>query len=164
MSAWLTSNPWAWFIIALTVAGIVFKGGLWVGAVNTDRTALKSAVNEIRDDIKRILQWIPSKTIDSGSPLKLTNLGKLVSEGIGAPAIVRPLAAGLRARADGKLPYDIQELCFDFIRDEYEPGDEVETEIKRCAYQNGIDRAEVLDVLAIELRDEVLRLIETTDH
>ena len=51
-------------------------------------------------------------------------------------------------------------MLFNFIRDEYKPSDEVEKDIKKCAYDNGIDRAEVLNVLAVELRDEIFRLIE----
>ena len=103
---------------------------------------------------------MPSKTVDSDSPLKLTAVGDKVSKSIDSISIVKGLATDLRVKADGKLPYDIQELCFDFIRDEYKPSDEVEKDIKKCAYDNGIDRAEVLDVLAVELRDEILRLIE----
>ena len=156
MNAWLASNPWAWIIIALTLGGIVFKVGQWVGAVNTDRTDLKAAVEQIREDIKKLLLWLPSKTLDTDSPLKINDLGKTVSDEIDVPAIIRPIAATLRARMLGKLPYDIQELCFDFIRDEYKPANEVENAIKRCAYDHGIDRAEVLDVLAIELRDQLL--------
>ena len=108
MNAWLASNPWAWFIIALTLGGIVFKAGQWVGAVNTDRTDLKAAVEQIREDIKKLLLWLPSKTLDTDSPLKMNDLGKTVSDEIDVPAIIRPIAATLRARMLGKLPYDIQ--------------------------------------------------------
>ena len=145
--------------LVATLVVIAFKVGKWTGGVNTSLTAFKEAVVEIRGDIKKILQWIPSKTVDSDSPLKLTTVGGKVSKSIDAPSIVKGLATDLRVKADGKLPYDIQELCFDFIRDEYKPSDEIEKNIKQCAYENGIDVAEVMDVLAIELRDEVLRLI-----
>ena len=103
---------------------------------------------------------MPSQTVDSNSPLKLTAVGNKVSKSIDSISIVKGLATDLRVKADGKLPYDIQELCFNFIRDEYKPSDEVEKDIKKCAYDNGIDRAEVLNVLAVELRDEIFRLIE----
>ena len=82
------------------------------------------------------------------------------SESIDAPAIVKGLAPGLCERADGKPPYDIQELCFNFVRDEYKPVEDIEKKIKQCAYDNGISRAEIMDVLAVGLRDEILRLIE----
>ena len=139
---------------------LTFSFGKWSGGVNTKLGAFEKAVSEIRDDIKKILLWIPSKTVDSDSPLKLTKVGEKVAETISARSIVKNFATDLRTRAEGKLPYDIQDLCFDFIRDEYKPSDEIEKNIKQCAYENGIDRAEVLDVLAIELRNEVLWLIE----
>ena len=86
-------------------------------------------------------------------------MGQKVSKSIDAPSIVKGIAPTLRERAGGKLPYDIQELCFDFIRDEYKPVEDIEKKIKQCAYDNGISRADVMDVLAVELRDEILRLI-----
>ena len=157
MPEWVAATPW-WVFIG--IVGALISVGIWIGSVNTHLKSFKDAVSEIRDDIKKILQWMPSKTIDSGSPLKLTTMGDKVSKSIDTISIVKGLATDLRVKADGKLPYDIQELCFDFIRDEYKPSDEVERDIKKCAYDNGIDRAEVLDVLAVELRDEILRMIE----
>ena len=72
---------------------------------------------------------------------------------------MKGLALGLRERADGKPSYDIQEMCFYFIRDEYKPVEDIEKKIKQCAYDNGISRADVMDVLAVKLRDEIFRLI-----
>ena len=149
-------NP-LWIVIFLAAVSTLITIGMWIGAVNSDRKSLKEAVTKIQNDIKKLLQWIPSKTVDSGSPLKLTPVGEKVSKSIDAPLIAKGLVTNMRARTNGKLPYDIQELCFDFIRDEYRPSDEIQKNIKQCAYDNGIDCAEVLDVLAIELRDELLK-------
>ena len=74
---------------------------------------------------------MPSQTVDSNSPLKLTAVGDKVSKRIDSISIVKGLATDLRVKADGKLPYDIQELCFNFIRDEYKPSDEVEKDMMR---------------------------------
>ena len=175
MPEWIADTPWWIFVgivgVLAALGRFIFKMGKWVERVDSSLTTfketvtkiqedMKDAVSEIREDIKKILQWMPSKTIDSDSPLKPTQLGLKVSESIDAPLIVKDLVPSLRARADGKHPYDIQEICFDFIRDEYKPNDEVEKKIKQCAYDNGIDRADVMDVLAVGLRDEIIRLIE----
>ena len=53
--------------------------------------------------------------------------------------------------------YDIQELAFKYVED-FTPDGAMESRIKQCAYENGLKRKQVLDVLAIELRDRLLRL------
>ena len=85
---------------------------------------------------------------------------RLAAGSLGASLIVNSLALELRARAEGKQAYDIQELSFEFIRNKYRPSPEIDARIKQCAYENGLDRAEVLDVLAIELRDKLLDLTQ----
>ena len=171
MPDWAVANPAlailgaAAAVIAIGVA--IFKSGMWAGSVNTNLKSLKDAVSEIKESVDKIreningfLHELTSRTLNPGSPLEPNELGQKVSKSIDAPAIVKGLAPGLRERADGKPPYDIQELCFDFIRDEYKPVEDVEKKIKQCAYDNGISRADVMDVLAVGLRDEILRLIE----
>ena len=155
--------PW-W--AAAGIGAALVSIGIWVGSVITNLKGIKDAVREIKDAVDKIrdntnsvLHELTSKTLSPGSPLEPNKLGHKVSKSIDAPSIVKDLAPGLRERADSKPPYDIQELCFDFIRDEYKPVEDIEKEIKQCAYDNGISRADVMDVLAVQLRDEVLRLI-----
>ena len=165
-------------IAALIAIGVViFKVGRWTGVINTSLETFKGTITKIQEDIKDAVREIKeavtktqadinslqleltSKTLSPGSPLEPNELGKKVSETIGVPSIVKGLAVGLSEKAEGKHPYDIQELCFNFVRDDYDPSDEVEKNIKEFAYENGISRADVMDVLAVELRDEILRLI-----
>ena len=165
------ATPWLAIVgavaAAIVIGGVLVSIGIWIGSVNTSLKSLREAVPEIkgsvdkiRENINGLLHELTSRTLNPGSPLKPNELGRKVSESIDAPAIVKGLAPGLCDRANGKPPYDIQELCFNFIRDDYEPSDEVEKNIKEFAYENGISRADVMDVLAVELRDEILRLIE----
>ena len=155
-------NP-VWIMVSLAAAGILVAVGKWIGAVNSDRAAFKGFtermrddIKEIRDDIKKMLQRRPSETLASGGPLRPTDLGGRISESLNASELAADLAAGLRSEAEGKHAYDIQELSFRFIRDEYRPPKEIEDRIKQCAYDNGLDRDEVLDVLAVEIRDKLL--------
>ena len=148
-------NP-VWIMVGLAAAGILVAIGKWIGAVSSDRAAFKGFTETMRDDIKKMLQRRPSGTLASGGPLRPTDLGGRISESLNAPELAADLAAGLRSEAEGKHAYDIQELSFRFIRDEYRPPKEIEDRIRQCAYDNGLDRDEVLDVLAVEIRDKLL--------
>ena len=175
MSELAAATPWLAIVgavaAAIAIGWALVSIGIWIGSVNTNLKTFKEAVGEIKeavakiqDEINRFLHEMTSKTLTPGSPLKPNDLGKKVSDSIDAPSIAKGLAPGLRARADGKHQYDIQELCFDFIRDEYKPVEDIDKKIKQCAYENGISRADVMDVLAVELRDEVLQLMEPKLH
>ena len=181
MSEWsVTTQIWATVggaaaLIAIGVA--IFKAGRWAGIVDTSLDSFKGTITKIQEDMKDAVREIKeavtkiqaginglqnelaSKTLTPGSPLKPNELGKKVSKAIGVPSIVKGLATGLSEKAKGKHPYDIQELCFNFVRDDYDPSDEVEKNIKEFAYEHGISRADVMDVLAVELRDEILLLV-----
>jgi len=157
MPEWAAATPW-WVALGLLIAFVtaVWQFARWTGRVDTKLDDLGKAVAEIREAITKLLQGQSSKTVSSGSPLQLTDLGKRISADLGIPSIAASLAHELRERVSGKPAYDIQELSFAFIRDEYRPGAEMDARIKQCAYENGIDRDGVLDVLAIELRDRLM--------
>ena len=165
MPGWIVANLGA-AAAAIAIGAVLVSIGIWVGTVITNLKSLKDAVSEIKGSVDKIresingfLHELTSKTLNPGSPLEPNELGQKVSTSIDSPSIVKSIAPSLCERANGKLPYDIQELCFDFIRDEYKPVEDIEKKIKQCAYDNGISRADVMDVLAVELRDEILRLI-----
>ena len=153
VSQWL-ANPLVWIGIVAVVFGI----GKWVGSVNADRKSFKEFMDEVRDDIKEILQRLPPpRPVTGGSPLTLTDLGRKISERLGAGKLADSLVPLLREQADGKDPYEIQELCFDYVRNTYTPPPHVEALIRMCAFDNALKREQVLDVLAVELRDRFLR-------
>ena len=157
MKEWLAS-PQFW-VLLFAVAGAIFGFGLWKGKVDSDRASFKEFMKEVRNDIKEILGRLPSHTLAGSSPLRLTDLGKSISERLDAPTLAQDLVPLLQERIEGKTPYEIQEMCFDYIRHQYNPPDEVDTLIKTCAYDNGIDRGQVVDVLAVELRDKLLAMM-----
>ena len=52
MDKWV-DNPLAW-ILALAVAGPLVRAGMWIGAVNADRSSFPVFMDEIRKDMKRL--------------------------------------------------------------------------------------------------------------
>ncbi len=156
-------NP-IWIVVALSVGGALVAFGRWIGAINTDRASFKkfmegirNDIRELRQDIKDLLRWQDSTTIVRKSPLRLSEIGRKVSEDLNLPAMAKVIAMSVKPEVKGKLPYDIQEFCFDYIRKKYKLSATDETRIKEWAYKNGIDHDDVLDALAIVLRDELLK-------
>ena len=150
-------------------AAALVKLGMWIGGANKHMTAVEKHVEgaqkhmsaverllqEIREDIKKLLRWTETAAA-SGSPLRLTDLGQHISDTLDAPAWAREYAQILRPRVEGKPPYEVQDACFAFVEDEFEPSDEFHAAMRMCAYERGIDDHEVHTVLAISLRDELL--------
>ena len=152
----------SWWVIpsiivsALAVGALIFRVGKRVGSVEPDRKDFREFIKEVRDDIKEILGRLPPSSVARGSPLPLTDLGRRISETLSAREWAEETASAIADRAQDKQPYEIQEFCFDYIKKEFSPAAELEARIGMCAYENGIDRDEVLNVLAIELRDVLM--------
>ena len=114
-------------------------------------------MKEIRADIKKIFERLPSPTLSEKSPLRLDTLGRSISEKLKGQTWAKQAAKQLVGTVQGKSPYEIQSQCFDFV-EEAEFGQSMRKAVLDCAYENGISEDQVLDVLAIELRDIVLSL------
>ena len=144
--------------LAAVVTGLM-KFATWKGGVDQHRNEINSTLRdfmaEIRDDIKTILGRLPSPSVAGGSPLRLTDLGRQISRTLELSEWADRTAAQLRDEAINKSAYEIQEFCFRYVR-EFTPDAEQDAKIKDCAFENGIDVASVLDVLAVELRDRLL--------
>lgn len=158
----LLSHPLPWIVALVGV-------GIWVGKVNSQSSTFSSFMEEIRTELSRIHSRIDdifgklgSSTTRTGSPIQLTDLGQSISETLGAPAWAASHAEMLVDRVIKAPAYDIQALAFQYVEKEF-PDDGAEDTamdalIKQSAYENGLKRKQVLDVLAIELRDCLLRL------
>lgn len=152
-----------WWVIpsiiaaAIAVAALVFKIGRWVGSIDSDRDKFRAFMQEVRDDIKKILGRLPPVPVAGGSPIQLTDLGRDISKKLQAREWAEKTAAVLGERVKGKPPYEIQDICYDYVKNEFSPTGEQDAKIRMCAYENALDRDKVLDVLAVELRDVLLR-------
>ena len=151
---------WIVPIVLVVIAAVTAVGKLiyWMGEVNADRKGINEFMKEIRDDIKKILRRLPAPTIKSSSPIQLTELGRSISDELHARDWVERIAPSLTERVKGKRPFEIQNFCFDYVRDEFEPDAAQLVRLQESAYDNAIDLDGVLDVFAIELRDRLLEL------
>ena len=176
MGDWRTSPVvWIGAITAFVIAGrVVFLIGQWKGKVDEAQSAFKrtldafmveirSELREIRSELRKVHDRIdeifgrlPAVEIGGEGPLRLTGLGLRISERLGAGALADELVPSLRARVAGMSPCEVQELCFEYTAEEYQPAANLEDRIRTCAYENGVKRHQVLRVLAIELRDRLL--------
>lgn len=146
------------FILLVALGTAVFKAGTWVGNMNAMKTVFTGFMQEIRDDIKKIFSKLPSDTLQATSPLRLSDKGKGVSSKTGAAAWAKLKAEELPDKDVPQTAYDIQAFCFDLIRaGDFDPGEELKSKMKTAAFEHGTSIADVENVLAIELRDELLK-------
>lgn len=110
-------------------------------------------------EIKAALARLPSAAVSDSSPLHLTDIGESISATLRAREWAERTAAALGERVKGKRPYEVQDLSFEYVKREFKPTEEQEVEIRTCAYEKGLKRDIVLDVLAVELRDALLKAV-----
>ena len=159
MSDWMA---WPYMVPAgIAVLALVFGVGKWVGGVNSDRGSFNAFMKGVQDDlgsirasIEKILHRLPPVTVAHSSPIALTDLGRKVSRELDAPGWARRTAPKLVAGIEGQDRYAIQETCFEYVGGKLDA--DMEARVRSCAYENGLDREQVVRVLAVELRDRLL--------
>ena len=145
------------------ISGLVvgaFKFGGWVGRVDSDRTAFKAFMEEIRGDIKKILERLQPLTVASKSPVQLTEFGQEVSRELKVKEWALGQAAPLLERARNLQEHEVYDLCEQHVQSRIDEDETLRDVIRAGAYQRGIDIEQVQRVYVIELRDELLRRIE----
>ncbi|MCY3940291.1 MAG: hypothetical protein OXG29_04320 [Gammaproteobacteria bacterium] len=165
MQEWLDSPLIVTAIIAVISAfGTVF---IWVGKVNSDREGFKIFMRKVDGNLEKIADNIAQivtriSVMERGSPLRLNELGRSISEFLDAANWAKGIAGSLHESMRGKSEYEIQQLCFEYFRSEFKPDDEQDAKLKDCAYQNGVPVSVVLDVLALEMRDILIAAKQAT--
>jgi len=69
------------------------RQGEWMKGIDEFKDDTKKALTEIREDIKKLLAAQPRNVLAGTSPLQLTDLGKEVSECVGAATWAEQVAA-----------------------------------------------------------------------
>lgn len=153
----LIANPLTYAVL-LGAGGTLVSIGVWVGNVNADRKSFKEFMKEIGNDIRKILDRLgPPKTLEHDSPLTLSDIGKKISRRIDAKQWAGATAKTLIDRIPGKEDFEIEQIAFDYINEEFEPENDLGRQILRAAYETGSSRWDVHAVLAVELRDVLIK-------
>ena len=158
-------------LVALAVGGLIFKSGQWIQRVNSDRKSFQAFmdevrrdIKEIRDDIKKIFGRFPATSVTGSSPLRLTDIGEAISRKLEAKSWARGTAPELVPALKHKRPCEIQDASYKYVKETFAPDDEQLVELQACADEIGIKLDGVLDVLAVELRDRLLALLQEPDN
>ena len=181
----VTDNVPTWLIVTFYVvvgstAALAFlrwfvkdaiKGAKWfinvnehIKDTNTHIKETNTAIVEIRRNLSRVLLMLfpGDSAFEGASPLRLTDMGKAIADELDVDAWVQKTVPTIRERVRGEPPDAIEEICFEFIiyGDEFQPGTDLLNKIRASAYQHGIAKEQVRGVLAIVLRDELIKLEE----
>ena len=139
--------------------------GRWKGEMDAHRAEMtehKATVAKFMEDIRNrlieVFDRLPPVPVAGASPLRLTKLGETIAEELDASEWIAKVAVEVRADVEGKRPYDVQEFCGEYIHDVFKPDDEQDDRIKACAYNHGLTDSQVLEVLVVLLRDELLSM------
>ena len=108
--------------VGLTYITVVFNIGSWKGSTDTkldhltgeaekDRATMKEFMAEIRADVKKIFQKLPSMPIAGQNPAQLTDFGKQISRTIKAEEWAAAVAPELKEKVAGLPKYQIEAFC-----------------------------------------------------
>ena len=149
------------FVLKRALDWAEWKGGADKTITSLEKTLqeIKKDIRSIQDDIKKIFGRLLPDTVQGGSPLTLTDKGRVISQELEIVSWAESTAEGLAESMLGKQPYEVQTFCFEYVRgDGFDPSDELLRAIKDCAYNHATTVDSVIDVFAIELRDVLLVL------
>ena len=96
----------------------------------------------------------PEPLLAANSPLQLTDVGRDIAAGIQAETWATDIAPSLRDRAAVQPPYKVDALCADYIDQCLEL--HMRDRVAETAYKRGMERADVLAVLRVVLRNRLL--------
>lgn len=159
------------FILSLVASAIVgffaayFKIGKYqekVDNLNIEKEKSQKKIDGLRSDVDKLLEfksntqkYVDSKIYKSGSPLELTDIGKRLVRESGFIAIFEEqkddLVILLEEKYNPRTQYDVQEKSRELMENlrDHAPFQS----IKKYAFDNGKDFAQILRAGAIPLRD-----------
>ena len=114
-------------------------------------------VKEI-SELRQVVHSSPGhQMVTSSSPPRLTDLGKIVSKDIGVVAWVDRVSDTLLDQVQGKDAREVQDFCLEYVESADLDGAAEQRAIHYAAGQPGLGANDIRRVLAIELRDKLLR-------
>ncbi len=130
-----------------------------LGSVDGRLGSLETLMEEIRADIRKILERLGPSSLVAGGPRALSDFGRKVAEKVRAEDWAASIAPSFLSAVRGKQPYQVDRFSYEYAHSKaFEEMDaDGQSRIDSCAYELGIERDGVLDVLYIALRDALLR-------
>ena len=157
---WNTPTPYVAIGAAAAVLTLFFAVGRhlweraekkaeWRGRTDESVGNLKTTLANIEYYLRRIFErGLPEKVADSNSP---------VSEHVGAADWAREEAAKLHSQLEGKEAFEVHEFAQEHVQDDSHLGEDIDRRMRKTAYEKNVEIAQVRTVLAVELRDALLR-------
>ena len=160
-------TAWQAVSIAIGILSTCVGIGIWIGATgqkvksNTNglekvNEHLYNLMEKINSNLINIFDRLPSATVSSASPAKLTELGEIISKEINAKDWARRIYSNLDMKMAYWEDHEIHEWCFEYVRNSNNLSPAMLLDIPKIAYEHGISRDDVTSVLAIVLRDLIL--------
>ena len=155
-----------------SVISLVWYVARWHTRMSTFKEQTEGVTEKFNDTIDRInttlekilfqltdISTIFSNTMHKRSPRKLSTIGQNISEKIDAPEWAKKKAEEIAKDIplDKKELYEIEKIAFDYAKVSFDPSDRFIRKMQQAAYEEGITFNEVLDVLALTLRDALLK-------
>ena len=135
------------------------KLGKRVGRVET---RLGNRITRVETRISNTLFSLLGKgTLERHSPLHLNKLGREVSQEIDGEAWADQVLEEVKDQVADKDALGIQEFCFALV-DDFAFTDAYDRAIRNCAFAHGLPTEQIRRVLAVELRDKLLKLADLT--
>ena len=154
------NNPLIFIVLGLAALGAIWKLGNWMGGKDEFARTVGGSIETIQTDIKRIFRLLSEgDTVESSSPLRLTDLGRTISGFLEAGNWARTTAEKVASEIPKSEvhPYGIQSYCFEYVKRVDTISESLRRKVQEAAFNNGIEINKVERVLAIELRDVLLK-------
>lgn len=155
-----------------TLVEVTLKVGEWRQRVNDGIESVEVVKNDlevVKDDVRRLdlsiktlaaavnlLAQATLGTSAGASPRTLSEYGKKISREAGGEELAMALAPELAPLVKDMIPYDIQEMSFNYIFERVHEDADFRRRVRMAAYENGVSELIVIDIISIELREALL--------
>ena len=82
-------------------------------------------IDKLQEHVHKLLGML-QKVSKSDSPLMLTELGRKVAQCLDSKGVFQSIEPFLRDRVQEKQPYEIHEICFNYMHQEFKPSEEMD--------------------------------------
>lgn len=151
------SDPRWVVLLVLGLGSLVFFLGRWVRHVNSNLRKFREFMDEMREDIKKILSRLPVYLVSQDGPLRLNELGEEMASKLGLAKWARANAKRHSIAVQNLKPFEIQDYCYELLNNRFSPTPDQETAIRESEYENGLKRDQNIEVFVIVLRDHLIQ-------